>query len=66
MKNAESENNFQAENVGRKNYVIWNLKYSDSIHVDVNHTDLNKFLPENLENIGSIYDANICRIEKYC
>ena len=39
FKNTERENNSEVEKVGRKNSVIWDHKYSDSIHVDLNHTN---------------------------
>ena len=51
FKIAERKNNFEAENVGRKisvnlnhNKLIlnWSKKYSDLIHVDPNHTNLNQ------------------------
>ena len=51
--------------VGRKKYDIWNHNYSESIHVDTNHTDSNQPIPDNSKNIGSIHNlANICAIEK--
>ena len=44
---------------------MWNHKYSDSIYVDPNHTDLNQPIPEDSTNIGSIHEsANIWEIEK--
>ena len=65
FENAESENNFEAENVGHKNSVVWNHKDSDSIHVDPNHTYLNQPIPEDLINIRSIHHStDICAIEK--
>ena len=63
--NAEHKNIFQAEKVGCKNSVIWNHKYSDLIHVDPNHTNLNQPIQSDLTNIGLINDsADICVIEK--
>ena len=44
--NAERENSFEVEKVARENSVIWNLKYSDSIQVDNNHTDPNQPFPD--------------------
>ena len=74
FKYAERENNFNIKNFGRKNSVNWNhtnlvlnwnQKYSESIHVDPNHTNLNQPIPVDLKNIGSIHDsANILTIEK--
>ena len=64
--NAESKNDSKVEKVGHQNYVNWNLtdliinwnpKYSDSIHVDPNHTSSNQPIPANSENIGSIHDS---------
>ena len=83
---AERKNISKVEKVGHRNSVILNHKYSDSIHLDPNHTDLilnlnhkysdsihvdtnqtdlNKPIPANLKNIGSIHDSDdICAIEK--
>ena len=58
FENTERENNFEVEKVGRKTSVIWNHKYSDSIHVDLNHTNSNKPIPENSTNIGSTNDSS--------
>ena len=64
FENSERKNNFEVEKVGRKNYGIWNHKYSISIRVDKNHTDSNQPIPGDLTNIGSIHDsANIRAIE---
>ena len=35
----------------------WNQKYSNSIHIDTNHTDSNQPIPDNSTNIGSIHDS---------
>ena len=65
FENTVRENNFEVEEVGRENSVIWNTKYSDSINVDLNHTDLNLPIPDNLTKTGSIHDShNIHEIEK--
>ena len=74
FKNAERENNSNVENFGRKNSINWNhtdsilnlnQKYSDSINVDLNNTNLNQPIPADLASIGSIHDSdNICAIEK--
>ena len=65
FKNADHENNFEVEKVDRKNSIILNHKYSDSIHVDPNHTDSNQLIPDDLKNIGSINNSDdICAIEK--
>ena len=45
FKNAERENNSEAEKVGRKNSVIWNHKISGSIHIDMNHNKSNQPIP---------------------
>ena len=67
FKNAERENSFEVEKVGRKSSVNWNHtnsiiywkhKYSKSIHVDLNHTDLNQLNPANSINIRSIHDSD--------
>ena len=58
FKNADHENNFEVEKVDRKNSIILNHKYSDSIHVDPNHTDSNQLIPEDLKNIGSINNSD--------
>ena len=73
FKNAERKNIFQLENFGRQNAVNWNhpnlilnwnQKYSDSIHIDLNHTNLNQLNPVNLKNIRLIHDSdNIFAIE---
>ena len=43
----------------------WHQKYSDSIHVDPNHTNSNQPIPEDLTNIVSTHDsAEICALEK--
>ena len=74
FKNNDRKNNYEAENVGRKNSVNWNhidsilnqnqRKY-DSIRVDPNHTNLDQLNTTNLTNIGSIHDLdNIRAIEK--
>ena len=65
---------FEVEKVGRKNsinwnhtdsIVNWNRKYSDSIHVDPNHTNWNQPIPSDSTNIRSIHDsADIRAIEK--
>ena len=39
FENADLESKLEVEKVGRKNSVIWNHKYSESIHVDPNHTE---------------------------
>ena len=64
FENAERENNFIVEKVWRENYLIWNHKDSDSIHIDLNYTNSNKPITDDLTNIGIIHDsANICVIE---
>ena len=73
FKNAENRNNFKIEKVWRKKSVNWNhtdsilnwnQKYSDSIHIDSNHTNSNQPIPADLTNIRSIYDSdNIYTIE---
>ena len=72
-KNDECKNNFKVGKVERKNSIdwnqtnsilIWNQGYSESIHVDTNHTDLNQLNSDDLANIGSIHDSdNIRAIE---
>ena len=58
-------NNFQVKTFGHKNDVIWNYKDSESIHVNLNHAELNQLIPYNSTNIGSINDSeNIHAIEK--
>ena len=74
FKNVQHENNFKVENVGCKNSVnwnhiesilYWNQEYSNSIHIDPNHTDSNQLNADNSTNIGSIHDSDhICAIEK--
>ena len=54
FENADLESKLEVEKVGRKNSVIWNHKYSESIHVDPNHTDSNKPITDDSTNIGSI------------
>ena len=39
FRNAERENNFKVEKVGHKSSVVWNHKYSESIHIYPNHTN---------------------------
>ena len=57
--------NNKIEKVGRKNPEIWDHKYSNLVHVDLNHTEYNQSIPDDLTNIGSIHDSyNICSIEK--
>ena len=34
--------------------INWNQKYTDSVHIDPNHTDSNQPIPDGLTNIGSI------------
>ena len=64
FENVDRENNLEVGKVGRKIYVIWNHKDSESIHFDPNHTNSNQRIPDNLTNIGSINDsAYICVIE---
>ena len=61
----ERENISEVEKVGRKNSVILNHKYSDSIHVDQNHTNSNQPITYNSTKIASINDsADIFLIEK--
>ena len=57
FENAEHKMYFEVEIFGRKNSVVWNHKYSDSIHVDPNHVDSNQFITANLTNIISINDS---------
>ena len=74
FKNYERRDNFNVENNGSKNSVIWNnidlilnwnQKDSDLIHVDLNHDYLNQPIPDGLTNIGSIHDSDsICAIDK--
>ena len=74
FKNSERKNNSEVGNFGCKNSVHWNhtnlilnwnQKYSDLIHVDPNHTDLNQPITADLSNIGSIHDSDsIISIEK--
>ena len=54
FQNVKRQKNFNVEKVGRKNtlnwnhtnlILNWNQKYSDSIHVDTNHTELNSLIP---------------------
>ena len=40
IENTECKDIFEVENFGREHSVIWDHKYSDSIHVDPNHTNL--------------------------
>ena len=51
FKDAECKNNFEVKKVWREysvnwnhtdSIINWNQKYSDSIHVDLNHTDSNQ------------------------
>ena len=51
FENAKHENNSEVNKVGRKSFVIWNHKYSDSIHMDLNHTDSNQPIPADSTNI---------------
>ena len=45
--------------------MICNQKESNSIHVDLNHTDSNQPITYDSTKIGSIHDlAHICAIEK--
>ena len=46
FRNAERENNFEAEKFGRKKSIIWNHKYSKPIHVGTNHTNFNQTIPD--------------------
>ena len=63
--NSERKNSFEVERVGHKNYVIWNYKYSESIHVDLNHNKSNQPISADYKNIISVYgSANIGAIEK--
>ena len=63
FENAELENNVKVDKVRHKNSVIFNHKYSNSIHVDMNQTDFNQPIQANLTNIGSIHNpADICAI----
>ena len=48
LRNTERKNNFNVEKFGHKNdinwnqtnsIINWNQKYSDSIHIDTNHTE---------------------------
>ena len=65
FENAERKNNFEVEKVERKNSVIWNKKYFDSVHVDLNHTNSNQPITADSTNIGSMNDsADIHVIEK--
>ena len=64
IENAERKNNSEVDKFGRGNYVIWNHKDYDSIHVDPNHINSNQSIPDDLTNIRSINDAaGICEIE---
>ena len=61
----ECKNNLQVQKFGRENDVIWNDKYSNSIHVAPNHTNLNEPIPSDSANIGPIHNSSdICAIEK--
>ena len=66
LKSAERKK-VEVKKVGRKNSVDWNhtdsilnwdQKDSDSIHVDMNHTNSNKPIPSDSKNIGLIYDSD--------
>ena len=64
---SERKNNFEVDKVVSKNSVIYNHKDSISVHVDPNHSDLNKLFPDDSTNIRSFNDsANILAIERYC
>ena len=64
IENSECKNNFEVDKFGRENYVIWNHKDSNSIHVDPNHINSYQPIPAYLTNIISINDAaGICAIE---
>ena len=72
-RNAEQNEYFEVEEVGRKNSVNWN--HSDSIlnwnqrksystHVDPSYNDSNQPIPDNSTKFGSIHDSdNIREIE---
>ena len=65
FEHAERKNSFEVERVGRKNYVIWNYKYSESIQVDLNRNKSNQPISADYKNIISVYgSANIGAIEK--
>ena len=65
FENAERKNNFEVEKVQRKNSVIWNYEYSNSIHVDLNHSKLNQPIRDYLTTVRSLNNsADIRAIEK--
>ena len=51
FENTERKNNFEVKKFGRKNSVIWNLKDSDSIHVNTDKTNSNQPLPADSKKI---------------
>ena len=55
FEDAERENNFEVEKVGRQNYVIWNHKDSKSTHFDTNQTNYNQPITSDFTNIRSIH-----------
>ena len=56
FENTDLENNFEDEKVGPENSIIWYYKYSNSIHVDMNHYKLNQLILGDSTNIRSITD----------
>ena len=58
FENDERKNNFEVERVWCKNSVMWNQKYSNSIHIDPNKPNSNQPIPSDLINIGSIHDSD--------
>ena len=60
----ERKHNFKVENFGHKSSVFLNQKYSDLIHVDDIHTNLNHSFTYNSTRIVSTHDANIHAIKE--
>ena len=58
FENSEWENNFEVEKIVRKNSVILNHKYSDSIHIDPDYADTNQLIPDDSTNTGSINNSD--------
>ena len=57
FENAEHKIYFEVETFGRKTSVVWNNKYSDSIHVNPNHVNSNQLITATLTNVISINDS---------
>ena len=57
--------NSEVEKDGRKNSLIWYHKDSNSVQVDLNHTNPNQNIPDESTKIRSKNDSeNICEIKK--